>query len=584
MRSATRRATIWLPLALCILLTVAASAFVGRAEHAAQAARFANEMSLVEAHIEERMATYMGVMRGAAGLVSGKIGAARLTASELAAFVDRLDLRRSYPGTLGIGYSERFGSIPVAVATERARAQGWHVRVWPDTPRDEVHAIVAIEPLDARNQRAIGYDMGTEPTRRAAMERARDEGDVALSGKVRLVQEIENEKQAGFLLYAPVYHDGVVPTTLAERRAKLEGYVYMPLRAGDLFTGIFGNARPGIAYELYDGTTSAPERSLYTYGSRIADGECGTCVTMTIAGRPWTLRFVPAPGTPTGSLLTLEVAAFGLLLSVIVLFVTRARERAREREVRATAAALASEETARLRELFVGILGHDLMNPLHSIVLSTELLQRDLANNDKAARVLARLRSSTQRMVRMIDQTLDLTRARLGRGFSITARQTDLGMVVHEVVDEIARTNPDGPVDVEAKGDLEGEWDPDRLAQVMSNLVGNAVRYHREQPVRVTIDGTAHERVRVEVHNAGVISPALLPVVFDPFRGSDVRTKAKTPGLGLGLFIAHEIVRAHRGTLDVVSSEEGGTTFTVVLPRGTAAAAPMLASQRLTPV
>jgi signal transduction histidine kinase len=581
MTSARSKLTTWVPLALCIVLTAAASAFVGRAEHRAQQARFTNEMDSVRTHIVERMATYLGVLRGAVGMASH---ASVVTPTEFRAFVDHLNLPVNYPGTLGIGYSLRFGSMSAAAATARANAEGWSVRVWPDTPRDEVHAIVLLEPLDARNQAALGYDMRTEPIRREAMDRARDRGDVALSGKVTLVQEIEKEKQAGFLLYAPVYVNGVVPATREERRANLKGYVYLPLRAGDLFAGIFGDALPGVDYELYDGNVIDADRRLYTYGSRIGPHDRDARMTLPIAGRTWTLRFVPAPGTATGFLLTLEVAGLGLLLSAVVFFVTLARERARDREVRATAAALASEETARLREMFVGILGHDLRNPINSIVLNLEQLSRKLASDTSSVRLVERLRSSTHRMTRMIDQMLDLTRARLGGGFAINAMTADLGATARDVVDEIMAATPGCQVAIETRGELVGEWDTDRLAQALSNLLGNAVRYHREQPVRVTLDGTAPDRVRIDVHNAAVIPAALLPVIFDPFRRGDTRREERAPGLGLGLYITQQIVLAHQGSIEVVSNEAQGTTFTLVLPRRTApSAVPLLASSRLAP-
>jgi len=553
----------WIPVALCLLITAASSAYVGHAEQQAERARFANHVDAVRDHINERMASYMGVLRGAAGLVAGTT---QLTPDEFRVFVEHLELRAHYPGTQGIGYTARFGAVSAAEATARARAAGWtNVRVWPETPRDDVHAIVMLEPLDARNRAALGYDMRTEPTRREAMDRARDHGDVAMSGKVTLVQEIERQKQAGFLLYAPVYLGGVVPASIEERRAKLVGYVYMPLRAGDLFEGIFGQERPSVAYELYDGAVGDATR-LYRFGRAFAPDERVVVEPIAIGGHAWTARFVPASASPVACVAAVQVAALGVLLSVVVFFVTRARERAREREVRARAAALASEESLRLKEMFVGILGHDLMNPLNAIGLTTELLSRRVASDERALAMVSRIRSSSTRMTRMIEQILDLTRARLGEGIRIDARALELGPLVQDVVDEVVRAHPDGLVEVDTRGDVHGTWDPDRLAQVIANLVGNAVRYRRDAPVRVTLDGTAPERVVVKVHNAGVIPAVLLPVVFEPFRGSGASPR-RTAGLGLGLYITRAIVLAHGGAIDVTSCEGEGTTFTVSLPR-----------------
>lgn len=568
----------WLLFASCLALTVAASAFVGNAERRAEHERLANAVDSVRDHIRERMTSYTAVLRGASGLVARP---APLTAVEFRRFVEHMRLPAYYPGTQGIGYSARLGAVSIAEATSLAHAHGWtNVQVWPETPRDEVHAIVLLEPLDARNRAALGYDMRTEARRREAMDRARDEGDVALSAKVTLVQEIAGETQPGFLLYSPVYIGDTIPSTVDERRARLKGYVYAPLRAVDLLEGIFGDERPMVAYELYDGDRIADDRKLYAFGRPIERDDDDVIKTLSIAGHTWTARFVEASPTPGSFLLTTQVASLGTLLSVIVLLVTRARERSRAREVRATAAVLASEELHRVKEMFIAILGHDLRSPLAAIALSTELLSSKLADDPESITMLKRIGSSTNRMARMIAQLLDLTRARLGGGISVLPQACALGALVEDIVDELAAANPACRIELEATGNLEGRWDPDRLAQVFANLLGNAVRYHRDAPIRVTLDGTAPDRVVARVHNAGVIPPALLPVLFEPFRGDGASRRSKAPGLGLGLYITRAIVESHGGSIEVASSDDG-TTFTVTLPRELTALA---SAERQTPV
>ena len=185
----------------------------------------------------------------------------------------------------------------------------------------------------------------------------------------------------------------------------------------------------------------------------------------------------------------------------------------------------------------------------------------------------------------MIDQILDLTRARLGGGISVSPRSIDLTTVVGDVVDEVQHAYPEHRIDVEAHGDLRGLWDSERLAQVFSNLVGNAVKHAEGAPVRVELSGAAPDRVVATVHNAGVIPPELLPIVFDPFRSGT--RKGRSEGLGLGLFITRTIVQAHRGRIDVETTNDRGTTFSVVLPRDARRheprAAPLTAERPLEP-
>src|SRR5690606_29123445 len=147
------------------------------------------------------------------------------------------------------------------------------------------------EPLDARNLAAIGYDMFTEPARRAAMERARDTGEPAASAPVTLVQEIDSQKQPGFLIYVPVYDGGQVPPTVEERRARLRGFVYSPFRAGDLFEGILGsNPRVRAGFTLFD-----EQVLLYRSHDQNSDARLTATRRLDVAGRAWTAEMFSTP-------------------------------------------------------------------------------------------------------------------------------------------------------------------------------------------------------------------------------------------------------------------------------------------------
>jgi signal transduction histidine kinase len=222
-------------------------------------------------------------------------------------------------------------------------------------------------------------------------------------------------------------------------------------------------------------------------------------------------------------------------------------------------------ETVRFNEIFTGILGHDLRNPLGAIMTAAELaLKRD--DSERLVKPLSRIVSSGARMARMIDQLLDFTRVRVGAGIPLAPRPLELSSVVRQVMDELDDTHPNCTLRLEHEGDTNGIWDADRLSQVFSNLVANAVQHGvLEHGVSVRIDGTNAAQVRVEVHNMGEIPQAFLPRVFEPMTGVSPRGQ-NTQGLGLGLFISQQILRAHGGRIDVQSTELG-TTFTVSLPR-----------------
>jgi PAS domain S-box-containing protein len=221
--------------------------------------------------------------------------------------------------------------------------------------------------------------------------------------------------------------------------------------------------------------------------------------------------------------------------------------------------------TVRFSELFVGILGHDLRNPLSAITTAASLLARR-AETDKVSRPAARILSSAGRMARMIDQLLDFTRIRLGQGLPLSRAENDLAEVCRMAVDELDDAAED--VDLEAQGNTVGSWDGDRLMQLVSNLIGNALAHGaRTAPVQVTVDGRSPEEVVLEVKNAGTVALAVLPVIFEPFRSGKDRKEDQSSGLGLGLYITQKIVLAHSGSIGVRSTNEEGTCFTVRLPR-----------------
>lgn len=219
----------------------------------------------------------------------------------------------------------------------------------------------------------------------------------------------------------------------------------------------------------------------------------------------------------------------------------------------------------RMVELLAGVVGHDLRNPLHAMLTCAHMVLRQ-SETPGAQGAMKRIISSGHRMQRMIDQLLDLTRLRAGGGILLRPRPADLQSVVEQVAREIRIAHPDWPFTVDAIGNVRGTWDTDRIAQGISNLLGNAVQHGvREGGVRIVIDGTAKESVTLAVQNRGSVPPDLLPVIFNPFRGV-VRGRHGANGLGLGLYITRQIALAHGGDVGV-QSDDASSTFTIAVPR-----------------
>lgn len=220
--------------------------------------------------------------------------------------------------------------------------------------------------------------------------------------------------------------------------------------------------------------------------------------------------------------------------------------------------------TAEFRERLIGIIGHDFRSPLGAILMSAGLLveRGDLTEAD--ARLVGRIASSGTRMGRMIEQLVDFTRTRLGSSLELSPVPSDMGDICGDIAEELSMTSPVEVV-ARATGDLRGTWDAVRVAEAISNIAGNG-QHHGKRGETVYIDSYADDDVVVtDITNQGTDIPAdVLPTIFEAFRRGDAKPKAGH--LGLGLYIASEVARAHGGTL-AARSKDGTTSFMLRLPR-----------------
>jgi PAS domain S-box-containing protein len=236
------------------------------------------------------------------------------------------------------------------------------------------------------------------------------------------------------------------------------------------------------------------------------------------------------------------------------LFQTAKNERAR------------AEEAAALRERLVAIVGHDLRNPLSAISMAAQMLgSSPLATAEDG--LVSRIQRSAKRMTRMIDQILDFARIRSGQSFELHLESADMRQVCQSVIDELRLSRPDQEIALNVEGQGDAIFDSDRIAQVLSNLIGNAIQHGTLAPISVTVHAAIPDAVAIEVHNVGpAIPPAAQARIFEAFN-RDATAGDRGSSVGLGLYIANQIVRAHGGSIAVRSPDRDGTTFSVILPR-----------------
>ena len=562
------RALPWFVLAVFVTLTLLASWYVWRTTRDVDRARFDNARQTTRDTVTARLEAYLNVLTATRAVLVADPGVSR---DRLRAYLRGLTVQRRYPGIQGIGFSMRLEPQEVAALEAEMRAEGFsEFRVWPNDPRDEVHAIVLLEPLDDRNLAALGYDMFTSAVRAEAMARARDLGRAQSSGPVTLVQEIDDQKQLGFLIYTPVYLTGRTPLTLAERRRALLGYVYAPFRTRDLLQGIFGSQeRPEVGFEIFDGdallhrTRDLPPDPRYTAEDRID-----------VAGRTWRVRWISRRhGLAGATLLGAATLVGGLAISILLFLLIRVQLAARE-QAELTAERLRQSEADlqranRAKDDFLATLSHELRTPMTSIMGWSQMLGEEDLDPQTRGTAIDAIRKSGKIQAQLIEDLLDVSRITAGK-MKIETKVVELGPIVTNAIETVQAAADAKGVRLQAElgTPVHVTGDAHRLQQVVWNLLSNAVKF-------TPAGGDVFIKVReeksqavIEVRDTGQgIAAEFMPYLFERFRQADSSPTRSHMGLGLGLAIVRHLVELHGGTIAAESTGEGkGATFRVRLP------------------
>ena len=351
----SRSVTPFIVLAAGLLFTFIVSRHLADVAEAEDQANFSSMVRQIHSSIESRIETQTALLRAGTGLFAAS---ETVKPEEFKHFVDTLELPAHYPGIFGIGYSARLTPEEKDRLIELQRRSGLaNFQVWPEGVRDEYHSIIYLEPLERRDQKIIGFDMSTDPVRRQALERARDTGLPAASGRIMVIQDMDPEgKHPGFLICAPVYREGKNTSTEAGRREALLGFVYSPFQTDDFLKDIVADAiLNNISFHIHDGSVPSPENILYPFftseniAAEADEPRFITTTNLEVAGRPWTLAFESRPGfdLTSGKNWVPYTFAGGILLSMLFFGVTRSQIRARAFADSAAAGLRTSESTLR---------------------------------------------------------------------------------------------------------------------------------------------------------------------------------------------------------------------------------------------
>jgi signal transduction histidine kinase len=578
-----RRFTVrrWVPysvLAITCALTALAGWYVSatmaerdRADLLVSRARFVNDAEKTRQQIEVRLNTYLEVIRAGAALMAANH---ELTPFEFRAFVAGLDLPERFPGMQAMGFAQRVSSRSVRSFRRMASLDGiTRLRRWNPEGSNEYFPVVYLEPRRQAAQAQLALEMSSDPVISEAMDRARDMGQPAISGKL-----------AGdsFIVLAPVYRLRAIADTVEQRRDALVGFVFSPFSALAFLGQIVSDLTAPVTFEVYDGTTPNRDALLGDAAAHPIEGADTYARSLRAGGREWLVmvspKDAPASSHSTAARWTLLV---GLAISLLLFFVTYEQVRAweqsakHEAELRASEQALRKSEAAaqaagRTKDEFLATLSHELRTPLNAILGWVSLLRLGAVEQERRDHVLGVIERNARLQADLIEDLLDISHIVMGK-VRLRLHRLDLSPVVTAAVESLRPGAEAKGIELRVNDTVAGitiRGDAERLQQIMWNLVSNAIKF-TPAGGKISIDVTSDAtHAHLSVRDTGIgIAPDFLPHVFERFRQADSSSTRTHAGLGLGLAIVQNLVALHGGSIDAHS--EGlnqGTEFRLHFP------------------
>jgi two-component system, sensor histidine kinase len=527
----------------------------------------------------ERMLAYEQALWATHGLFASS---PRVERGDFQAFVASLRIE-THPGLQGMGYSLRVPAGERERHVRAVRSQGFPAySISPPGPRSELTSALYFEPSGSSLLSTLGTDYFAEPSRRPAMEAARDTASIAISNKIKLPEEDAEAVQAGYRMYLPVYGGGKPPATVEGRRAALTGWIYAAFSMDGLMSNILGE-RPNISVEVYDGGFGEGDEQLQDSLRDRVGGESAVKLLFAsqkvqVGGYSWivTAQSLPNFATPIAASKLQLVARVGAAASVLLALLTwallRRRIRTRRADEELRSAKEHAEAASRAKSQFLAAASHDLRQPVQALGLFTATLQamarREQLSGQELAPIASRLQLALQGLGRLLNGLFDLSGLENGT-VTVAPRPVAIGPLLAELQSAFAGPALSKGLDFKVlqPRELWLHTDPAILSRVLSNLVANALRYTAQGRIVIGCRRRAGGMVEIQVHDTGIgIAPEEQARIFtDFYQVADV-DRDRERGMGLGLAIAQRSAQLLGGAIRVHSAPGRGSMFSVVLP------------------
>lgn len=549
--------------------------------------RFTTEVTKVRNAINTKLETYLALLRASRGYFKSSENVDKKSFED---FVSSLRLREIYPGIQGIGYSIIFTQAEKAELEKRMLEEGHQTfSVRPDTPRDEYQSIIYIAPIDDRNLRAVGFDMSSEPTRKLAIDTARDSGVYAITGKVLLMQDTETP---GFLIYLPVYKSEDIPQTLEERREKIQGFIYSPFRANEFVKDVLKElSNKSITFKIYD--ENRDENNLLAIGN--AEEKSGSTSfieesRIELNNRHWVIVYTPTSAFTSQSLVwwTPIIFILGLTFSVILFVLSLSQLRTNEKLIK-TAQDLAfsqlevqkllesemearekAENAGRVKTEFISTVSHELRTPLNAIAGWLTILKSNNLNPETKTKAIETIDKNLRSQVNLVEDMIIFSDASYLNNLNLE-EIFSFNELIKDCLEQLKSKAKEKEISIFSELSAEKntiKGNSAKLKKTILRLFDNAIKFTPNQGQISVYLSSDDKELELKIVDTGEgIEPEKLSLVFGDFRQLDSSYTRKRGGLGLGMAIAKKVIGFHHGEISAHSEGVGkGTTILIKLP------------------